>query len=408
MNIYEAIKGIIFSNMEGIDCSKILRIRSEYIEWGGALNPIKDFLKIVITAFTYQYYFSYEKETRDAKTLFIINRSIIGRKDHVDLIEKVYTCACSSSSLIIQRKYKHPKFYSIKAAIENIGDTLKWYRGLKCTQLNMASKLMVVGTIAMAKAQMRSLSNFLSFNNYVVLYDAGENDNITVQYFNTHGKTTITLQHGVFYARRKVRFGGVEFENSVADYFLACNEITRQEAFKNGYDVSKMVICGNPRCLGLPILKKNNNQIIGVLLDGEELHNSDLIKLANEYCKKYGYKYLLKYHPFYKGNEYDDIVDKEYFIGNNKDLIAEYAQKVEFTIMGISSALLELVYMRHDTYVFSTNDVMDFFYQYIPTMNDLNSLEQLIESVDYKNNVYEQLVSVGDIRKAYTEFFEKL
>ena len=76
--------------------------------------------------------------------------------------------------------------------------------------------------------------------------------------------------------------------------------------------------------------------------------------------------------------------------------------------MGISSALLELVYMRHDTYVFSTGDIMDFYYQYIPTIHDIESLEKLMEDKDYKKQVYAQLVSSDDIRKSYTEFFDKL
>ncbi len=408
MTISEAIKGITFSHMEGIDCSKILKIRSDYIEWGGARNPMIDLFKVGVITFLYQYYFSYVEKKENAKTLFIISREATGRKDHVELMRRVYSCAERNSSLIIQKKYKRPHFYGPKTAIVNVKDTIKWYRELKGAHLSFASKLFVVGTISMAKAQMRALSSFLSYNNYVVLFDAGEADNITVQYFKLHGKKTITLQHGVIYSRRKVRFGGVEFDNSVADFFLASNEITRQEAIKDGYDVSKMIICGNCRCLDLPVLKKNNNKIIGVLLDGEELHNKDLIILANEYCKKYGYKYVLKYHPFYKGNEYDSLVDKDYYLGNNNELIGDYAQKVEFTIMGISAALLELVYMQHDTYVYSSNDVMDFYYQYIPTMHDLASLEQLIEDPEYKKKAYDKLVSVSNIRGAYTKFFENL
>ena len=89
-------------------------------------------------------------------------------------------------------------------------------------------------------------------------------------------------------------------------------------------------------------------------------------------------------------------------------MIIEYAKKVEFTIMGVSAALLELVYMRHDTYVYSSNDLMDFFYQYIPTMHDLESLEYLIRDSGYKKQAYDKLVSTDDIQKAYTDFFEKL
>lgn len=408
MTISEAIKGINFSHMEGIDCSKVLRMRSDHVEWGGALWPFRDFGKIVLTTFSYQYYFSYEIENENANTLFFINRDNIGRKDNVNLIKKVYSCACKTSSLVIQKKYRRSHLYDIRSVLTNIRDTIKWFLELRGTQLDFASKVMVVGTLSMAKAQMKALSGFLSYQNYVVLVDAEEIDNITVQYFKSHEKTTITLQHGVIYSRKDVLYGGLEFYNSVADYFLAINEITRQEAIKIGYDVSKMIVCGNARCLDLPVLKKNNNKTIGVLLDGEEIHNKDLIALANDYCKKYGYKYVLKYHPFYKGNEYDNIVDWEYYIGNNKDLIREYAQNVEFTIMGVSAALLELVYMHHDTYVFSSNHIMDFYYQYIPTMHDLESLEHLISDVDYMKQAYDKLVSVEDIRGAYTDFFEKL
>lgn len=408
MTISEAIKGITFSNMEGIDCSKILKIRSDYIEWGGARNPIVDIFKIGVITLLYQYNYSFIEYNKNAKTLFIISREATGRKDHVELMKKVYSCAEKNSSLIIHKKYRWPHFYGLKTTLINVKNTINWFRELKGIQLNLTSKLFVVGAISMANAQMRALSNYLSFDNYVVLFDAGEADNISVQYFRSQGKKTITLQHGVIYSRREVRFGGVEFDNSVADFFLASNEITRQEAIKDGYDVSKMIICGNCRCLDLPVLKNNNNRIIGVLLDGEEIHNKDLIVLANEYCKKHGYKYVLKYHPFYRGDEYDSIVNKDYYLGNSEDLICEYAKKVEFTIMGISAALLELIYMRHDTYVFSSNDAMDFYYQYIPTMHDLASLEQLIEDPNYMKQAYDKLVSVEDIRGAYTAFFENL
>jgi hypothetical protein len=411
MTISDSINGIEFYDLLGIDCSKIVKQRSEDRLSGGENHIVRDLLKIVFSLFFDQYGYILEDFSDKCNTVFILDRTTLSRPDEIDLMKKVYSCASDSSCMMVRKKLVHPRYFCIKKVFHNIYRLYKWIVSLRKSSLSWKDKYLVLGILSQACNQCAELRNFSMFKNVVVLFDGGELDNVTSQFYKTIGKTTITLQHGIMVSRKgreNVPYMGIWFYNFVSDYFLAWNDFTLQEAIKDSFDVSKMRVCGIARCIDYQPLPPVHNKIMGVLLDGETLHNFDLIKVANLFCAKYGYKYVLKYHPSFEGNEYDDIVDNTYFIEINKDMIADYAQKVEFTIQGISTALLEFLCLGHKTYVCSTGLQKDIYHQFIPTFKDLPGLERLMKMKDYGNEAFDSLITVKDIRKAYTDFFANL
>ena len=64
--------------------------------------------------------------------------------------------------------------------------------------------------------------------------------------------------------------------------------------------------------------------------------------------------------------------------------------------------------MGHPTYVFSTDNEVEIYPEFIRVSHNVKELEDLIKSESYLNDISDRLVSVKDIKKEYTSFFESL
>lgn len=407
MELKEEIKDIKFISIEDFNCSSILCFLSESF----ASNNVKGIKNIILVFIhllqrVFLNLFSYEVvESRGSqKILFAFNERLI-RRDIYDMFFKIFQCSNDSTFI---RIHCHSSFTSLPEIKERITLSFRWWKQMKDTKLTPLQKVSSVSLLILIKHYSKQIEPYFNYDVLVTRYDALDTDNIVTQIFKNQGKITVTAQHGMMYSSRGVPFSGIYFYNSISDYFLAWNNMTKTEAIKDGLEERKIKVCGIARCIDAPKSRAVYNKTIGIVLDGYDYLNVEMIAIANLFCKKTGYKYYLRYHPFYKGSEYDSLVSKSYYLGNSRGSLIDYSNRVEFSIVANSTVLLELLYMKHRTYVFSKDTAVEIYYKYVPVFHNILELDCLISSSSYEKEVYDELVTVEDIRKQYSQFFKEI
>ncbi len=251
----------------------------------------------------------------------------------------------------------------------------------------------------------------------VVYYDASPDENCFVQMCKEKRITSMTLQHGIF-ARKSVVHTitdtAFELSSSISDYYLAWNEYTKDEAIKVGLKPERVIVLGAPKYINtkepeLPY--KADNDIFGVILNNSafDTHNRHLIDMANQIYKITGKRYILRYHPQMKGDEYRNLYGDGFLKkDDNAHTIGEYAKEVSFTIISSSSVFVDLLLLKHPTYrlkVFEedTYSSVDF--------NSFSTVEELLEVMKSKtvdNKAFLYLCNSYNTFDNYRSFFDNV
>lgn len=256
----------------------------------------------------------------------------------------------------------------------------------------------------------------------VVLFcDAEARQNFIAQVADISCCDTATLQHGMFCSplnsATNAEEDGVELRGVVSDYFLAWNGLTKSYAIDMGIDSNRVLVTGNPKFLNTSHSKitRDRNKTFGVILGNLafDIDNQNLIRVATEFAKNYGYKFYLKYHPVVPTSHYDSIVDKNLCAGivDKGIKLEEYSQMVDFTIVGQSSMFIELIYMNHPTFHLHSDDVLDKFE--ILRMISFSDADELKTKIDENLEISQEMMDyiVGpsdttDIKEQYMNFFK--
>ncbi len=226
----------------------------------------------------------------------------------------------------------------------------------------------------------------------IVLNDALLHDAFLIECFRKANKKTISLQHGFFSAPRAgvdlVNVSGIEFLSFHSDYFLVWNRATVIEATAAGIPLEKIRICGLLEKSYSKAIVANNSKKIGVLLSGKDLHkrNIQILTLARKLAINYGYSIILRPHPQYNQDEFNDYLDLEKgdSLSSINIPLENYASSVEFTILGNSSAFLELMNMLHPIYQYHDLSNENKFPKHSYSFSSYEELEMLFE----KRNIY--------------------
>lgn len=180
----------------------------------------------------------------------------------------------------------------------------------------------------------------LKFRNIVFFSDMQPVENLIAQYARMSGKTTITLQHGLY-----VDYGDYKTVNAInylhqpSEYFLSWGEDTKATIRKYHPD-TKIAICGKPRItLPTEANTERKNPVAGkyftAVLDQRifDEQNIAMLKIASDYAKKTGIKLNIRYHPTNDRKIYDalgidyvegfSIKDSEFVVGHTSSLIYE-------------------------------------------------------------------------------------
>lgn len=261
--------------------------------------------------------------------------------------------------------------------------------------------------------------NISHYNLALVFYDANLYNNFFVQFFKYKGCKTATLQHGVMVAARpnvkdNLDFKGIEFTGSISDYFLAWNEFTKREAIKGGIPNNKIKILGVAKCIGQQPYHQTDNKknCLGVLLDGiySNSNNERLIRIINKYSLRTGIRYILKYHPAYKGDEFKSLMNEN---GSTLPINSSLRELIECSdgiIVANSTALFELAYLNIRFYRFRAEPTIDKFRDLmIPMFSTEEELINLLgKDYEYSQKIHTELCGTcNDVKLSYTSFLNE-
>ena len=412
MEINTAIKGISFKGLESYDVSSLVFYESENDRIKGCSKSsfLRDFAQCFISN-----KFSYARKKDSSKILFFTH--ITHRKD---IINSISSLAVSSDGDFLRKITGHAVF-PIFRGLTMVSLLLSWKKTLSVTGLTKGQKQALLSRMIVFKQFDLFLDtiNLQQYRLVVVSFDAHSLDRFLVHRCKKDQIITATLQHGIVNAPIDINtweYTGIELCSSISDYFLAWNQFTYDEAKKCNVDLNRIKIAGILKCIELPVLSYKrgiNNNIFGILLDNArgDLNNRKMIPIANELAQVINFKYVIRFHPSYKGNEYDDLIDFNFYQGQDKhETLAEYAQSIEFTIQANSTTLIELIYMGYPVYKYTSNDKFDKCKDL--TYNTFSNLEELLcfiqNNIDESSKMFELLCSVKDIRETYCSFFKTL
>lgn len=419
-DITSLLKNKLFKGLEPYNISKVLSIFSAVCKYSEIeTNSFTIFKQILYNCLIDNYI--YINETKpDSKILFFYSH-IYYRNDHFNSFKNIANIIKNKD--IVYPEKLHTQKINIKKFFIIIFFILNWNKSLKEKSIGTNLRLLILNELV-ELYKFHCIISKIKTNKYnllVTYYDASPLENMVVQYFKQNGVKTATLQHGMFVSRRpelkKIDFEGIELSKSISDYFLAWNELTKAEAIKSGINEEKIKVLGIPKYANYKrkkVCKKNRNEF-GIILNVVDFDNQniDLINYANQLAQEFDLKYKVKYHPSFKGNEYEQIIDEKFCNGifEKTVTIADYINMVEFTLISNSSVFVELVYLKHLTYRLTYNDLSD-KYRGI-TENTFNSKEQLFKNYYSRelgernmDLIFDYLCTCEDVGESYRNFFD--
>lgn len=394
MKISDGIKGIQFYGLIDYNFARGFNLLSEadflQMENVSFYRKLKNgghhIWQLLISILTPAFISHYNK-SNGSKIIFLLappgvqNR----RKDIASLFHKISHLTENCDQLSFD--YKNWKNISIRRTFVLIYSIIIWYLQLHGTRLSFRRKIIILHELSFLFDFQRLLENLPLYKLALVFYDANLYNNFFVQYFKHKGTKTATLQHGVMVAPRpdvknNLDFKGIEFIGSISDYFLAWNEFTKHEAIKSGISEKKIKVLGVAKCIGLkPYIRSTKSQkTLGVLLDGiySNVNNEKMIKVIDDFCTRHGYKYILKYHPAYKGNEFDNSMSER---GSSLPLnttLEDLINQTGIIIVANSTALFELASLNVCFYRYRTEREVDKFRDLrIPMFSSSEELEKI-------------------------------
>ena len=410
--IRKIVNRINLKGFEGYDLSSM----SFFLSEGNRLNKMiywRPMLLYYFKCFYDRYDWKYEHGSTP-----ILFFAIKTRDQHLEMFNSLSNIVDKRKMLSFRKKFT----FSFSKGVFILKLLKKWLSVLKETNLSKEqTKCLVNELIRIKKLDIftdRYSSEIGKINLLVLFYDAHGDSNFLIQKYKKLGVKSATISHGIVLAERDrelIDYSGVELRGSTSDYFLAWNNFTKREAIKQGFDLKKLLVLGIPQFINY--IPKNslslNNKVFGLVLDNKSggKFNEELVKIADSLSEKIDCKFTIRYHPTFKGNEYDFLIkNKNNYLGPNLSAsVLEYAKTVEFTLIINSSVFIELVYLNHLVYRFKLNDLYDKYKDI--NVNSFNSEKELLEVITSGVNdtelLFKDLCSVKNVRTSYEDFFNR-
>ena len=310
-------------------------------------------------------------------------------------------------------EWRKKKLFSLRRSISIINRLYKWNATLG--YLNLTNRITALEILVEISDVEDELDNKVEMENYNLVFcyfDAEPFQNFMIQYARRHGCVTATLQHGIMLAARKNAednpdFAGIEFKSFVSNFFLIWNDFTKNEALKSGINKDQIKVLGPLKCLDVPRPTFNvQAKTIGVILDGEfeKDNNIPLISITQNWAKLNGWKCLFRYHPHFKGTEYQRDIDNNISaVCKKEDPLYQFIAQISFCVVANSTVLFELEYFGIPTIRYSCNNIYDKFRDYdSPSFTNVLELSDSYAAI--KECVYENKI---DIKTNYKNFFKE-
>lgn len=358
------------------------------------------------------------KEGR-GKHLFLILPADL-RKDIVDCVTKLKSNVPEG---YIVKFHNCDCFVGIKNVCVDLKHCRLWLRELFKYDLSILSIFTIlINCIKIIRYQRLLMKvDMTNVKSVTFFYDAETTNNYFAQMYKSKGLETITLQHGIMVAPVKelsdnVDFAGIEFEGVVCNHFLVWNEFTKQQAMSCGIKESVIHVVGPLKCIGMKRIKEApSNSLFCLILDGRftDENNRPMILLANRIAKDLNMKYIVRFHPSYSKNEFDDIIDFSYAEKCVESYsLVDLAEQCSFFIIANSTALIELSYCGALIYRYSSRDMKDKYrllkYPSFHTIEELYVIQQRDKTI-LKNNLRLHLCGNSDyLINNYIRFYNTI
>ena len=340
------------------------------------------------------------------------------RKDIAQMYDKVRGLTNGCDGVLLEQHTGHEFRWTRTKKLLHY--TLSWWQNMHATHLSVREKLRIVRELITLHDFSCIMETLPDYKLAIVFYDANLYNNYFVCYAKQKGCKTATLQHGVMVAARpevhdNIDFKGIEFDCFVSDYFLAWNNFTYREAVRSGMEDRRIRILGIAKCIGKTRKATVKGEIkrLGVLLDGKfsDVNNGRLARVVDEYCQRYSKHYILKYHPAYKGNEFENLLSS---CGKQMPITAtldELIAQTDGIVVSNSTALFELAYLGVPFFRFKSEPLIDKFRDlHIPMFSDSLELSSLVSSYEagkYLIDTKELCGTSESVENTYRKFLEE-
>lgn len=358
----------------------------------------------------------YNLEKKSEKGILFFN-SCCDRKSNIDRLHFV-SDLIQNKTVVLGNKSRRQ--FNIIPAIKIFRYIPYWYLSLRKRNISFIQQLIILNRLIYVYQVLGYIDKNIEVSNYslfVSYYDSLIEDSFWEEIFRLKNIKTASLQHGQFISYREdmVNNCGIELRTFKSDFLLCWNKYTKREAVISGIEESKLPILGIigyvskehwNRCI------KPNNDIFGVVIGHPDYieENIVLVNAANSLSRAKGLKYYLKLHPNYKEDFFKDIVDQSYYLGNIKKGInmMDYANMVDFSIVGASTVLTELVFLGHEVIRYSNQSIRD-KYRDIKAGLTFSEPEKIVDAYNIGNfevdSLFDDLCSIREVRAAYQRFF---
>jgi len=334
--------------LEGLDINAALTTESYYLNKVKSDEGLRERLSLSYSNFTRVKYNVVDLNDED-KVDIVCFRSMV-RNDYKDFFHEVID-SISSTNLVIVEDYvevldvinlEHSRFLSENLHLISLINEKHPIRKA-CLFIYLCSCLYILKALQKFKFKV-----FLTFS------DMQPVENLIVQYFKNKGVKTVTLQHGLYIDYSEIdTVNKVNYENQVAEYFLAWGECTGS-LIKRYKPMTKVRVCGKPR-----IHMANNHSVnkefkrdkkfIYVILDQNiyKDQNIQLLDIATKYAQVKSYDIVVKFHPQNIKSEYYALF---------KQISEEGCLTKASIIIGHTSSLVyECLVQGFKVFVFDTN-----------------------------------------------------
>jgi hypothetical protein len=240
-------------------------------------------------------------------------------------------------------------------------------------------------------------------------------DYVLTHRFRRKGVPTATVEHGH-------QIASWQFENSHSDYFLVHGEFAKEQAIKSGLKPDNVIMTGMMQHIYEDIRlyeRHGHTPIFGVFLNSSvfEKDNAVILGYANRLATTFNLKYSVRYQPALNRTAYLSLIDKSCLsdVDGNTGNVTDFAQKIEFALLGTSTTFMELLRLGIPVFRFFNNDtdlyptITEFNFRSYEELNGLyntlkNEKERFVKAM---MRASEFLCPAGDAAPRYKAFFDR-
>lgn len=352
------------------------------------------------------------KPGRFAKLLFFNQTN---RSDHVETFKKV--TLLSPESDVVQVDVVPKSFASPKVCLRRMHQLLCWVIKKRKTDLSWREFWFAVPYAQQALEAKRQFQHWdlTRYSAVVFYYDFNWISDVLRQMAKAKGIKAVTLQHGIYFTKSVFPEENNDLcvRSSNADVFLAWSELTKKMLEETGFPKENIQVMGVPRYLDrvrVPMSRDKTKGVFGVVSSIAEYEDRQIIQIACDIAEQTGWNFYVRYHPNQQGNEYDRFISSPWYIGSDRS--EQYSEKVDFSLVGRSTMLVDLVaqgkrvyhYIDERGYGAYTADECSFC-----NAQDVIEMEKNLDETESQwNALRELLIGPENAKENYVDFFQTL